>query len=143
MILSDIYAKLPHAGDMCLLEQLLDWDSESILCETSTHRKPDNPLRCGSGLPAVHGAEYAAQAAAVHGVLCERLGDDATLLLGAVNDLELMVSHLDKLTAPLRVAARLELRAGINAIYHFEVTAQRQCCIRGRITLMHAIPVNR
>lgn len=135
-MLDDIYAKLPHAGGMCLLEQVLDWDEHSILCVTSSHQSPTNPLRWHGCLSAVHGVEYAAQASAVHGVLTAALDGGPVLLLGAVRDLELTISRLDQVTTPLRVAARLEVRLGVNVIYRFELTADGRRCARGRITLM-------
>ncbi len=135
-MLDDIYARLPHAGGMCLLEEVLEWDGQSILCATSSHQLPTNPLRRHGALSAVHGVEYAAQAAAVHGVLSTALDAGPVLLLGAIRDLELTVSRLDQLAAPLKVAARLDARLGVNVIYHFELTAAGQSCARGRITLM-------
>ncbi|AFL74205.1 3-hydroxyacyl-ACP dehydratase [Thiocystis violascens] len=134
--LDDLYAKLPHAGGMCLLEEVLAWDEQSILCATSSHRSLTNPLRCHAGLSAVHGVEYAAQAAAVHGVLSSALDGGPVLLLGAVRDLELTVPRLDGLTAPLMIAARLEARLGANASYRFALTADGLPCASGRITLM-------
>ncbi len=135
-LLEEVYAKLPHAGAMCLLEQVLERDRDSIRCATASHRDPRNPLRRDGILSAVHGVEYAAQAAAAHGVLSHVLDDDSPLLLGAVRDLEISVVRLDTLPAPLRVTAWLEARAGINAVYRFELSADDRICVRGRITLM-------
>ena len=135
-MLDDIYARLPHAGGMCLLEEVLEWDRQSILCATSSHQLPTNPLRRHGALSAVHGVEYAAQAAAVHGVLSATLDGDPVLLLGAVRDLDLTVSRLDLLAAPLKISARLEARLGANVIYRFELTAASHRCVCGRLTLM-------
>ena len=60
---------LPHAGRMCLLDRVLNWDTSSIRCRAVSHRDIDNPLREGGGLAVLVGIEYAAQAAAVHGGL--------------------------------------------------------------------------
>jgi predicted hotdog family 3-hydroxylacyl-ACP dehydratase len=135
-LLEDIYAELPHAGRMCLLEQVLEQDRDCIRCTTASHRDPFNPLRRDGILSAVHAVEYAAQAAAAHGVLSHVLDGDATLLLGAVRDLEMRVARLDRLTAPLQITAWLEARAGINAVYRFELSTDECVCVRGRITLM-------
>ncbi|RYY52915.1 MAG: hydroxymyristoyl-ACP dehydratase, partial [Comamonadaceae bacterium] len=64
-----IAARIPHSGDMCLLERLESWDTESIHCSTTTHLLPDNPLRTAGGLMAPNAVEYAAQAMALHGGL--------------------------------------------------------------------------
>jgi predicted hotdog family 3-hydroxylacyl-ACP dehydratase len=135
-LLDEVYAKLPHAGSMCLLEQVLGHDRDSIRCATASHRDPCNPLRRDGILSAVHGVEYAAQAAAAHGVLSHVLDGDSPLLLGAVRDLEIRVARLDRLPAPLQVRAWLEARAGINAVYRFELSADERVCVRGRITLV-------
>jgi len=138
IMLAEIYAKLPHAGDMRLLEQVLHWDQQSIACATSSHRSTTNPLRRDGHLSSIHGIEYAAQTAAVHGVLSAVLDDGPALLMGAVRDLELTVSKLDQLPAPLRIQATLEARAGVNAVYRFELDADERTCAQGRITLVKA-----
>ncbi len=40
---------VPHAGAMCLLEQVLYWDESSISCQTGSHRDPAHPLRRAEG----------------------------------------------------------------------------------------------
>jgi predicted hotdog family 3-hydroxylacyl-ACP dehydratase len=54
---------------MCLLDEVLEWDANRILCRSSTHRDLDNPLRLNGTLGAACGIEYAAQAMAIHGAL--------------------------------------------------------------------------
>ncbi len=60
---------IPHAGSMCLLESVVQWDQESILCRARSQLETDNPLRVDGGVPIEAGIEYAAQAMAVHGGL--------------------------------------------------------------------------
>lgn len=60
---------IPHAGSMCLLERVVQWDPESIECRTRSQLAADNPLRVDGGVPIEAGIEYAAQAMAVHGGL--------------------------------------------------------------------------
>lgn len=135
-MLDAVYAKLPHAGAMRLLEQVLDWDHTTIHCATASHCSPANPLRHHGALSALHAVEYAAQAAAVHGVLSAMLDDGPMLLLAAVRDLELDVARLDTLPSPLRVSAWLEARAGFNASYRFALDSAGAACARGTLTLM-------
>jgi predicted hotdog family 3-hydroxylacyl-ACP dehydratase len=134
--LDQVYAKLPHGGDMRLLDQVLDWDRDGIRCVTGSHRSEANPLRRGDALAAVHAVEYAAQAAAVHGVLSSVLDGGPVLLLAAVRDLELDLERLDTLPQPLEINARLEARAGANAVYRFALHSSGRGCARGAITLM-------
>jgi predicted hotdog family 3-hydroxylacyl-ACP dehydratase len=134
--LGDVYAKLPHGGDMRLLDQVREWDRDGIHCVTGSHRSEANPLRRGGTLSAVHAVEYAAQAAAVHGVLSSVLDGGPVLLLAAVRDLELDLDRLDTLPGPLQITARLEARAGANAVYRFALDSGGRTCARGAITLM-------
>lgn len=136
--LDAIYTELPHAGAMRLLEQVQYWDQATVKCTTGSHRWPANPLRRSGVLPAVHAVEYAAQAAAVHGVLSAGLGDSPVLLLAAVQDLVLDIDRLDTLPAPLHVEARIEARVGVNAKYRFVVSSTGQPCVRGTLMLMQA-----
>lgn len=134
--LAAVYDRLPHAGGMRLLDQVLAWDAESIRCNTDSHRSLANPLRRDGGLAAAHAVEYAAQAAAVHGVLSGALDGAPVLLLAAVRGMELDLDRLDGLPGPLEVSARLVARAGANAIYRFTLGSGAEDCARGAITLM-------
>ena len=69
MTRDDIATLIPHSGSMCLLDGVLSWDENTILCRTASHRLPDNPLRSNGRLAGVCGVEYAAQAMALHGGL--------------------------------------------------------------------------
>lgn len=64
-----VAARIPHAGAMCLLDGVTQWDPHGIVATAVGHGAPDHPLREGDRLPAWAAIEYAAQAAAVHGSL--------------------------------------------------------------------------
>ncbi|SCC92600.1 putative 3-hydroxylacyl-(Acyl carrier protein) dehydratase-like protein [Thiomonas sp. X19] len=64
-----IAAHIPHQGSMCLLDAVLRWDAQHIVCSATSHRDASNPLRQFDRLGAACGIEYAAQAMAVHGAL--------------------------------------------------------------------------
>ncbi len=40
-----IVAHVPHQGPMCLLDRVIEWDEQHIVCEAVSHRDPRNPLR--------------------------------------------------------------------------------------------------
>ena len=42
---AEIRTLIPHAGLMCLLDEVTRWDERSIVCISNTHRDPTNPLR--------------------------------------------------------------------------------------------------
>ena len=103
-----IRALVPHAGAMCLLEQVLHWDESSITCQTGNHRDPAHPLRRAEGLSALHLIEYCAQSMALHrGLVSESKGEVAPRgWLVAARDFRLAVARLDELSGPMTVTAR-------------------------------------
>ena len=36
---------VPHAGSMCLLDQVIECGDDHIVCSAVSHRSPNNPLR--------------------------------------------------------------------------------------------------
>ena len=100
-----IEAHIPHKGGMCLLDAVLEWDGAHIVCRSSTHRAPDNPLRAEGKLAAVCGIEYAAQAMAVHGALvtARYRGIPAAGYLASVRNVQFHIAELDTVTADLVV----------------------------------------
>ena len=135
---AEIRTLIPHAGLMCLLDRVLRWDDESIVCVSETHRDPANPLRRDGRLSAMHAVEYGAQAAAVHGGLRARsAGATApTSYLAALRDVRLHVTHLDNISSPLQIrAGRLFGDAG-NTIYECHICDGDIPLAEGRITIM-------
>jgi predicted hotdog family 3-hydroxylacyl-ACP dehydratase len=121
----EIAALVPHAGAMCLLDRVLSWDAESILCAARSHLDPANPLRRGGRLAALCGLEYALQAAALHGALRDGWPQPA----GCVASLRDVVLHVARLDDPahgeLRVAAALEQGDSGGLLYALRVDAEQ------------------
>jgi predicted hotdog family 3-hydroxylacyl-ACP dehydratase len=132
-----IAVRIPHAGAMCLLQEVVTWDAESIDCRARSHRDPANPLRSRSRLSAVHGIEYAAQAMALHGALLGGDGAPASRpgYIGAVRAVELHTTQLDNVTDDLDI--RTERLAGdaIHVLYSFSIRAGARLLLEGRITV--------
>src|SRR5689334_16785756 len=100
---------LPHQGAMCLLDEVTDWDAGWLRARARSHSCPDHPLRREAVLHAVHGIEYGAQAAAVHGALTA--GDNGPpplRVLAAIRDARWKRPRLDDMGEDLDVTARLE-----------------------------------
>src|SRR6478752_5137781 len=92
-----IEALIPHAGRMCLLDELLEWDQDHIRCLARSHRAIDNPMRANGTLAAVCGIEYAMQAMALHGGLALQEGQRANAgYLASVRDVLCYVTTLDE-----------------------------------------------
>src|SRR5437868_13545758 len=121
----EIRTLIPHAGSMCLLNNVINWDDESIVCTTNTHRDPANPLRRDGRLSAVHALEYAAQAAAVHGGLRARAAGVTASpgYLAALRDARLHVMRLDDVASPLQICAYRLFGETANTVYECRVSA--------------------
>jgi predicted hotdog family 3-hydroxylacyl-ACP dehydratase len=135
---SEIRRLIPHAGSMCLLDQVMMWNDESIVCTSNTHRDPTNPLRRGERLNALHAFEYGAQAAAVHGGLCARqAGTNAPPgYLAALRDAKLHVPRLDDIDSPLEVRARRLFGDRANCVYECRISAGDALVAEGRVTIV-------
>ena len=96
---TQIEALIPHAGSMCLLEQVVSWNAVRIECIARSQRASDNPLRADNKLSSICGIEYAAQAMAVHGALCSRAGSASRApgFLASARDVRLACWRLDDL----------------------------------------------
>ena len=136
-----IAARIPHAGRMCLLDRVLDWDPSGIRCAALSHRDADNPLREPAGLPVWAGIEYAAQAAAVHGALAGGQPAPRAGLLGALRNVQATCEWLDPIDGELIVAATLLHSDPAGAVYLFAVHARdrhanERLLLKGQFTLM-------
>ena len=134
----EIRTLIPHSGLMCLLDGVTEWDDQSIICISNTHRDPANPLRRDGRLSALHAFEYAAQTVAVHGGLRARSAGVAAPsgYLAALRDAHLQVMRLDDIDSPLEVRAQRLFGDGGNAIYECHVSVGDALLADGRITVM-------
>jgi predicted hotdog family 3-hydroxylacyl-ACP dehydratase len=135
---AEIRALIPHSGLMCLLDSVIEWDDQSIICISSTHRDPANPLRREGKLSAVYAFEYGAQAAAVHGGLRARAAGKTAPpgYLAALRDAHLHIADLDDVHSPLEICARRLFGNSANTIYECRISAGGALLADGRITIM-------
>jgi predicted hotdog family 3-hydroxylacyl-ACP dehydratase len=134
---------------MCLLEEVLEWDAQRIVCRSGSHRAVDHPLRSGERLGIACAIEYAAQAIALHGVLCTPTSAltgaaDSTPrsgYLASVRDVRFGAVRIDDIAADLLcTATRLAGDAG-TVLYEFGIAAdgdprhQAHWLIAGRATI--------
>lgn len=128
---------IPHRGAMCLIDAVVRWDSNSIVCVTSGHRSPDHPLRTAGRLPAVAGIEYAAQAAAIHGALAAgELDHDAPAgVLAGLRETSLHVARLDDIEDDLRIEAQWLIRQRYNLLYSFRIVGNKKLLLEGRAAI--------
>jgi predicted hotdog family 3-hydroxylacyl-ACP dehydratase len=132
-----IAARIPHAGRMCLLHEVIRWDGDAIECRAVSHHDLTNPLRARDRLAAVHGIEYAAQAMALHGALLGGEGAPATRpgYIGAVRALELHTTRLDDIVDALDIRAERLAGDASHVLYSFAVRVGERLLVEGRISV--------
>lgn len=129
---------MPHAGSMCLIDELLEWSSETIRCRSLSHLSPSNPLRSENGLNAIHAFEYAAQAIGLHGgLLAQSAGQSpASGMLVSLRQATLHRRYLDDTEAALTVSAQRLLADSRNLLYAFELNLGHETVAAGRAAII-------
>lgn len=135
-----IMALVPHAGAMCLLDRVLEWDADHIrCCSDSYHRDPGHPLHHAGRLAAINLVEYGAQAAAVHsGLLASQSSERYAPggFLAGLRDVVLNSGPVDAISTPLDVYAYREMGGAQGMIYRFAVDSDGATRCSGRLTIV-------
>lgn len=135
---SDWADLIPHAGTMCLLDEVVDWDTVHLHARSASHRRADNPLRTDGTLHAVNLCEYAAQAMAVHGALRAREAGGTVRpgFLVALRDVQLQVERIDDLPGRLQVHVECLLAMADSLQYAFRMEHRGSVLATGRAAVM-------
>ena len=128
---------IPHSGSMCLIDGVISYNNQRIVCVSSTHRDIDNPMRTGGELLALCGVEYAAQAMALHGFFTNPAGNRprAGYLVG-LRDVCCNVTRLDNLPEDLLIEAEKLMGDEVRVIYQFSLHAGERLILSGRATVV-------
>ena len=131
---------LPHAGRMRLIDCIVSYDEQRIVCESDSHRAADHPLADGGTLSIVAGLEYGAQAMAIHGGLLATMAQPPCTrarhgFLVAASDLMWSVERLDACASPLIIEAVSELGSDKQVAYRFEIRAADLTLLTGRASV--------
>lgn len=120
---SDWAALIPHAGAMCLLDEVVAWNESALHARAFSHRDPANPLRSDGRLRGVHLCEYGAQAMAVHGGLLARAAGGRAVPghLVSLRAVELAVARIDDFPGALDVHAERLLAGEAGWQYAFRI----------------------
>lgn len=140
MAREDIAALIPHQGDMCLWEYIVEWDDARIVLETGSHRSPDNPLRANGKLRAVHLCEYGAQAMAVHGALKAAPGRAPPGMLVSLRSVMFARDYIDDLADVLRVEATCLQAGDSSQQYSFKISHAGDVVAEGRAAVLLKLP---
>jgi predicted hotdog family 3-hydroxylacyl-ACP dehydratase len=128
---------VPHAGDMCLIDQVESWDEAGIVCTTASHRLAGNPLARNGILAAICGVEYASQAMAIHGRLVGAAGERPQAgFLASLRDVDCAAERLDLVAGALRVEAERLFGDGASVIYRFALRGDDRLLLSGRAAVV-------
>lgn len=138
-----IAALIPHAGTMCLLARVEQWDGARIRCIATSHADRENPLRSASGLLASAAIEYAAQAAAVHGALTARAAGGAAApgYLASARAVQMHRLRLDDLAGELAIETEQVAAADRQLLYAFTVRHAGASVVEGRLAVVLDTPL--
>lgn len=132
---ADIERMLEHAGDMCLLDSTLAWDEQQIRCSASAPQT-GHPLMREGRLPAIAGAEYAAQAAALHGALLDSVDTPRPGMLANVRDIVFHRAWFPQSAELLTVQAKVLSRSESACMYSFDVASGREAVTSGNLMVV-------
>jgi predicted hotdog family 3-hydroxylacyl-ACP dehydratase len=110
---------------MCLLDRVIAWSPERVICLANSHRSADHPLRSRGGLSILCGIEYAGQAMAVHGALLAGC-PTAWGVLAGLRDVRFWVQRLDLVAGDLFVEAERIAGNEDDALYRFRIRAETE-----------------
>ena len=136
----EISERIPHAGRMVLLDEVVEWDDEHIVCRSGTHQDRGNPLYLAGQLSSVCAIEYAAQAMAVHGSLLAHRDDAASRpragFLASVRNVRMEVVRLDDVHGALTIEAMRDSGDDARVLYNFEVRSGERVLVSGRAAVV-------
>lgn len=129
---------IPHQGASCLIDAVIEWDAERIVCISEGHRAPDHALRRQDRLSPLVLIEYGAQAMAVHAALLAasegRFAERR--LLVSTQAVELDCADVALLGSPLHIHAERRFADAAGALYGFEIFSADHRCAWGRVGVL-------
>jgi len=135
---TEIALLLPHGSSMRLIDSVIRFDENKILCKTFSHTNPKNPLAVDGRLPLMAYLEYAAQAAGLHLGLAQNKNKSNAPTVGYVGTLkDIRFTFFDPITEELYITADILIKEEKNAIYHFVIKTSTRMIVEGRISLSH------
>lgn len=123
---------------MCLIDAVMEWSADRIVCSSSGHRAADHPLRAHGRLGIACGIELAAQTMAVHGAILAEAspGRPRAGLLASVRCVRFWVSRLDDVESDLLCEVLRIMGDEGTALYEFELRSAASRLISGRATVV-------
>lgn len=133
---AQICERIPHAGDMCLLDKMIAWDANHIKCSATSHGTRNNPLKIDGRLTSVAAIEYAGQAMALHGGLIsaeESPGSHPRKgYLASLREVTVSRESIHDIEGELLIEAELMMGDQDSSLYSFTVSSAGGPVITGR-----------
>ena len=135
--------KLPHSGNMQLLDVIIAINVSYISCKTLSHCNPDNPLRSADGsLNICHAIEYAAQAAGTHQIYLQQTNNKPQMgLLLSTRNVKFLTKRLDSNPQELLINATCLSNNSTIALYGFKIMQSNTLLASGQLSIMTKEPV--
>ena len=128
---------IPHAGAMCLLDEVTRWDDSSVSARSRTHLDASNPLRVQGGVSTWCAIEYAVQAMAVHGALVGAVeGKPRSGYLVSLRNVECLAPRVDDLEGDLVVEAQQLMGDADRVMYTFMLRVGDREVLKGNATVI-------
>lgn len=127
---------------MCLLDEVVSWDSRHLRCRSGTHRNAAHPLKTRDRLGIACGIEYVVQAMAVHGAIAaDAVGGRHPAkaevgFLAGLRDVRMHAERLDDIDSDLICEVRRIAGDTSTALYSFNLSAGTRCLLEGRATVV-------
>ena len=129
----EIEQRLPHAGTMSLLNEVIEANSNSLTALAKSHLETNNPLRLNGKIATVNGIEYAAQAMAIHGSLLSDISPAG--YIAAVRNIDINVPFFPETDAPLIIEVQRLMSDKNGFSYQFYINCEQISLISGKITV--------
>ena len=137
---------LPHSGTMCLIDEIISWDSTNLLAQTESHLNCNNPLRHQGAISSIIGVEYAAQTMALHAALLSQQEDPGNSrkqkpggYLATIRNIRIDADSLyspDSVNlSPLVISVSVLMCDSQGYSYDFTITADNSPLLSGRLTI--------
>ena len=120
---------------MCLIDQVMDWDKQHIVCCSRSHLNPSNPLMEDGELSAIHLLEYGAQAMAIHGGLLAQ--QTVPGFLAAIRNARMHIDTLEEIQDDLIIKATTIAQSAAGAIYEFQVSCNSGVLVEARASIIN------
>lgn len=130
----NIAALIPHDGLMCLIDQIIDHGSDTIICRALVQRD-GHPLARNGKIPSIVAVEYGAQACAIHGALIANGKKSRPGVLVKIADTELDGLPLSAEDNPLNITAQRLSSNSQSCLYNFEVSTPLRCLAKGALMI--------